>query len=156
MARLGTYLYVAFKTPAVGRTSVPPAARSRPGLKLRGRDRGTRSPPVSRDRVTGAEERGEVCVNKPSLFCGSVSDCLFPVTYPTLPLPADAHALGQGSPNFLNKGPVYCPSDFRGAGRWPLGVENVPASVGKNNAPSFDAVGVTCPTPAPPTVRNTH
>lgn len=44
------------------------------------------------------------------------------------------NVLYQGSPNVLNKGSVYCTSDFRGAGLWPLGKENVPMSVGVNNA----------------------
>lgn len=43
----------------------------------------------------------------------------------------------QGSPNFVNKGPVYCSSDFflgGGAGLWPLRVEKVPTSVGKKQS----------------------
>lgn len=31
--------------------------------------------------------------------------------------------VGQGTPNFLSRGPVYSPSDFRGAGLWIAGVE---------------------------------
>ena len=42
----------------------------------------------------------------------------------------------QGSSNFSNKGPLYCPSDFRRAGLWPAGAGNVtgPASVRINMA----------------------
>lgn len=34
----------------------------------------------------------------------------------------------QGSPNFLNKGIVFCSLQFHGAGMWPVGVENAPAA----------------------------
>lgn len=35
-----------------------------------------------------------------------------------------AYTLGQGSLNFLTKGSIYCPSDFRGgAGLWPVEVK---------------------------------
>lgn len=34
--------------------------------------------------------------------------------------------LDQGSPNFFNKGPVYCHSSFWGAGLWPVSVKKSP------------------------------
>lgn len=36
-----------------------------------------------------------------------------------------SYRLEWGSPTFLNKGPVYRPSDFRRPRLWPVGVENV-------------------------------
>lgn len=35
----------------------------------------------------------------------------------------DKYHIEQGFPNFKNKGPVYCPSSFRGTGQWPVGVK---------------------------------
>lgn len=45
-----------------------------------------------------------------------------------------SHPLYQGSPNFLNKGPVYAFLESLVAGMWPLGVENALASMGVYNA----------------------
>lgn len=53
------------------------------------------------------------------------------------------YVLRQGSPNFLSKGLVKCPSGFREGGLWPSGVESAPALVPiigcneRNSAPSL-------------------
>lgn len=45
--------------------------------------------------------------------------------------------LEQGSPNFLNSGPVYCPYNFEGGGLWQVWVKYALASMGEKNTLSL-------------------
>lgn len=68
--------------------------------------------------------------------------CYFPCIYKAQIQEICAHAVcinclfdpGQGSPNYLNKGPVSFPSEFRGTGLWPVRIETVLSPVGVNCA----------------------